>query len=451
MQSCNFAHLPRAARKIVGIMGPAWVLFTLAYLLLAQGAPGNLPQVGLGMAPELIYSSNSNDPWNRIFYFLFTRRLQVRLSPDFPEGAPFVDRPGGPRVSTRTFERTETGDRAIDPMYPTFFVGFGSMLVLSDSAYPDFTGALHDALNESVRRSTTSRALMQSDLWGAYDELFPPFLPDDERKLGERRRAALELIGRLIRKIALTPDEIDALPDNYSPIVRRHLFPDVFAKDSGWIEVAWFLPRMHDAAAGYRRVSRVFLKPVPAPRDVRTFLQAQANTPEDVSKLDGAVLVTELLLIDSGGNLRATKLTSEAQVRLFARNGAATPETKIRVCEISRKLFLQNPESGGLAMEEESTPAYLSDGGSYGFAEGQLQDPSSIGEPIQVRLRTRCAACHQETLAQIMTFSLARPPKAPPIRQLNPAAAEVATIDMANKRKRRDFQALQKYFTGAHP
>ena len=76
----------------------------------------------------------------------------MRLSSDFAEGAPFLDGPGGRRVSTRVFERNEAGDRAIDPMYPTFFVAFGSMLVLSDSAYPAFTQALRDALYSAFFR-----------------------------------------------------------------------------------------------------------------------------------------------------------------------------------------------------------------------------------------------------------------------------------------------------------
>ena len=447
MRSGNIAHLLAVTRKVVGSMRPALLLPIFVSLLLGQGAPSNLPRVYLSGSTGLIYSNNSSDAWNRIFYFLLSRRLQVRLSSDFPEGAPFTNELGDRSISTRTFERNEIGDRAIDPMYPTFFVGFGSMLVLSDSTYPQFIQALSDALNENVPRSVNARALMQSDLWGAYDALFPAFLPDDERKLGELRRAALDLIGQLIRKVALTPDEISTLPDNYSSMVRRYSLPDVFAKDSVWIEIAWFLPRMHDGAAGYRRVSRVFLKPTHAPRDIGKFLEAQASTPDDPSGLDGVALLTQLLLIDSRGDLQPTRVTSEVQVRLFLRTNPAKPKTTMRVCEISRKLFLQNPNSGGLVLEEESTPAYLSNGGSYGFAEGQfMPGASTMSEPVQVKLRTRCAACHGENLAQIMTFSIARPPKAPPIRQLNPAAADVADIDMANKRKSKEFQALREYF-----
>jgi hypothetical protein len=105
-------------------------LLAVPGLLVAQGAPADLPRVTLPDSVDLIYSKRPDDPWNTVFYFLFSRHLQVRLAPDFPEGIPFVDVGAAVQFSKQVFERNETGDRAIDPLYPTFFVGFGGMLVL---------------------------------------------------------------------------------------------------------------------------------------------------------------------------------------------------------------------------------------------------------------------------------------------------------------------------------
>jgi hypothetical protein len=63
-------------------------------------------------------------------------------------------------------------------MYPTFSVGFGSMLVLRGPAYAKFTESPRTALDDNSPRSAAARAMMQSDLWGAYDELSLRFLPD---------------------------------------------------------------------------------------------------------------------------------------------------------------------------------------------------------------------------------------------------------------------------------
>jgi len=37
-------------------------------------------------APQPIYSKNPADPWNRIFNVLFSRRIKIHLSDQFPEG-----------------------------------------------------------------------------------------------------------------------------------------------------------------------------------------------------------------------------------------------------------------------------------------------------------------------------------------------------------------------------
>jgi hypothetical protein len=381
----------------------------LGSFLVAQETAPRPPQTGLlASTPEPVYSNDTNDPWNRIFYFLFSRRIETRVSEEFSEGAPFVD-----GVSTRTFERNEIGDRAIDPLYPSQIVDMGRRLVLTEPGYPGFTKALHEALDESVPRSTVARALMQSDLWGAHDILFVPFPAADEKELGERRLATLDLISRLIRKIALTPAEIKSLPNNYSAAVQRHAFPDVFGKDSGWIEVLGFHPRAHDSVAGFRRTARVFLKPAQVQRDMKEFLNGlpQRAESDPIGGLDGVALVTQLLLIDTEGKLHPTTLTSEAQVRMFENsdesrskpndgrfktNDGTLKRTSLQVCEISRKLFVREPGSGGLVPEDDSMPAY--DQG-YGFGEGQVvnQGPDAsilVETPIQVTLRTRCAECH---------------------------------------------------------
>ncbi len=426
--------------------------------VVAQETTSSPPKATLpGSAPQPIYSGDPNDSWNRIFYYLFSRRIETRLSDLFPEGAPFVD-----GISTRLFERDETGDRAIDPLYPSNSANTGKYLVLTDPAYANFKKALQDALDDNGQRSPVARALMQSDLWGAHDILSVPFLRADEKDLGKLRLTAVDLISRLIKKIALTPEEIKSLPDNYSAAVREHSFPDVFAKDSGWIEVLWFYPRAHDDVAGFRRTARVFLKLKQPRGDVQHFLDGMPDREESdpISGLDGVALITQLLLIDSKGKLEPTSLTSEVQVRLFetATKDSIKPNdgtlkmmdgsferAKLQVCEISRKLFLLDPASGGLLPEDDNSRAYA---GHYGFAEDEPVG-QGVPAPVQVTLRARCAFCHGEGLNQLMTFAIARPPhpkSSPPVKQLNSNEHETARLAIAEKEKRRDYQALLAYF-----
>ena len=55
----------------------------------ADKPPEAAASVRLAEAPEKIYSDNPNDSWNRIFYYLFSRRVTARMSSEFPEAGPF--------------------------------------------------------------------------------------------------------------------------------------------------------------------------------------------------------------------------------------------------------------------------------------------------------------------------------------------------------------------------
>jgi len=416
-------------------------------------------------APQPIYSDNPGDPWNRIFYCLFTRRVEARVSSDYPEGAPFTEYHQGleMRVSTRTFERLEIGDRAIDPLYPNFLAVTGAQGVLTDPKYSEFAKALQDALHENTPRAAVARALMQSDLWSAYDQLHGEYTRADQSELEQHRRVLADLLGHLIRRVALTPEEIRSLPANYSAAMHRQPLPDIFNKASGWVEILWFPHRMHELAAGDRRVARVFLKFTHASDSPRADPHA-SDLKDDLRKimeglrrengnpgggLDGVALVMQLLLIDTNGKLTPTSLTTDVQVRLFEKTAAgagAVKASKVEMAEVSRRLFVSDPASGGLAGQAEDSPAYLpSAGNDYTFASPQSQVE---GAPIQVHLRTRCALCHGPDLTEVMTFDIALPPqfRVPPVRPLDSAASQEADDVIARKKKRAEFKALQAYF-----
>ena len=421
----------------------------------AQSQVQNLPKIRLTDAAVSVYADDPNDAWNRIFYFLFSRRFEAELSDEFPEGAPFQEpidtfpNPGV-RVSTQVFERVETGDRAIDPLYPSFLTLAGGRTVLREPIYSEFVKVLQEALHQNVTRSPIAKSLMQSDLWAAHDILSLRPSRSDRNELEQHRLVVVDLLAHLIKKTALTPEEIQSLPDNYSMATRKLSFPDVFRKKNGWIEVQWFPRRLHDSAAGYRRTTRVFLKPARAPHDMQKFLHTLPNKPDLTTDLDGVGLITQLLIVDSHGNLRATRLTSEVQMRLFEKsNKAAFSRTILKIYEISRRSLLQQPGGGGLVHEQDNAPAYLpSAGNDYSFASNQLEGP-----PVQVELKTRCTSCHGRNLTHVMTFSIAYDPgfSPPPVRQLNPTAHEAADFDVSQKEKLEDFKSLRKYFRSGQP
>ena len=381
---------------------------------------------------------------------LFSRKFQTRLSSDFPESAPFEESGDERdlRVSTRLFERIETGDRAIDPLYyPAYNSREGRSQLLLEPVYSEFMAVMREALADPSPRSALARAWMQSDLWSAYDILSEPlFNQDRSPELDSRHAAALDTLGRMIRKIALTPEEISALPENYRQAENALSLPELFDAKSGWVEIQWFRERAHDNAAGYRRYSRIFVKPVRSAHGMHKLLDGLRNPEHNpTASLDGAAIVIQLILIDSHGTMTPTHLTSEVELREFEKSPqGAFKKTKIRVCEISRAVLLRRPESGGFVSEDENFPAFA---GAYSFAAPGFATQTSGGEqPLVVKLRTRCVFCHGQDATALMSFQMkmSRHVSSPHVKRLNPAKFESAGFALAQKQK--FFQSLRAYF-----
>ena len=400
---------------------------------------------------EPVYSKDPADSWNRIFYILFSRRFQVYMTTDFPESAPFDTSASDAdlRVSTRLFERNETGDRAIDPLYyPPYNSREGRTQLLEDPTYSQFMAAMQEALGDTSPRPPLARAWMQSDLWSAYDILSEPLFKEDRSVEREMRHAAtLDALARLIRKVALTPEEIQSLPDNYAQAKNALSLPDLFNPQSGWVQVQWFPEHAHDSEAGYRRFSRIFVKPVRSAKSTQKLLDGLRNPERNpADSLDGAAILIQLILIDSHGKLTPTHLTGEVEFRLFEKNpNGAFKKTQIRVCEISRGLLLRQPETGGLVSEDENAQAFS---GGYSFAAPSFTEGGTTDKqrPVVVKLRTRCLSCHGLDATALMSFEMKTPPHfhAPAVKQLN--AAEFEAADYAIAQKKKYFQSLAAYF-----
>ena len=395
-----------------------------------------------------IYAGDPNDSWNRIFSYLFTRKITVKLSDQFSEGAPFV-RPApdalmaapGLRVSTRTFERVESGDRAIEPLYPSFLSSDGARYLAQEPQFSALKQALQEALTERSARPAIARALMQADVWAAYDILYRAQAAHSDRDFPGRKTELLSLFAKLVKKLALTRNEIQNLPANYSLAAARLGLPDLFSSETGWIEIELLPDRLHDSSSDYRRAARVFVKPrtmnVSAPQLVESLKDNQGV----VQKLDAVALVVQDLLIDDTGAIVPSPIFRDFQIRRFHIDPAGQlVKPEVEQCELSRRSFLTDPRSGGFVRHDENAPDYLSSAGNdYGFAT-PLLDERRV--PLQVHLRTRCSQCHGENATTLMTFSVHDFGGLPPVKILDARKDERAVYVAAHKQSREDLRSL---------
>jgi hypothetical protein len=349
------------------------------------------------------------------------------------------------------FDRIEGGDRAIEPLYPSPPSGWtterdGAYAVMKDPLYSHLRKALEDALDEKETRSPLARALLQGDVWAAHDLLSRNynFDGDEGKARRERRDKLVVLLARLVKKLALTPDEIKALPDNYAAAAGKGQLPDVFAADSRWLEIGSDEERAHDDAGDFRRVARVFVKPASPPKDAAAFIKGLRDHERVVKDLDAFTLVTQNLLIDGDGKLVAGPLTYDVQVRTFVRDKDGKVEkTEVKQFELSRRRFLAEPKTGGFEESDDQAPNYLPGPGNfYTFAVRDHPSPTPH-DPILVKLPTRCAGCHGTT----GVFSVPRfdpEGKLPPVTVLKTADNEHARLVIGKKTERKDFKALQE-------
>lgn len=408
--------------------------------------------------PQAVYAADAKDSWNRIFYCLFTRTIQTRLTSDFKDVAPFdaVEVMGLSHLtaSTRVFTRIESGDRAIEPLYPSFFTrggtSKGALPLFKEPRYSQLETALTEALKEKSQRSTLHRALMQSDAWAAYDILCRKyhFAGEEGELQRQRQHRLLYLLSRFIKKLALTSEEINALPDNYALAAPKHRLPDLFAKNSEWLEIQWGAEFIqHDQANDNRRATRVFIKPSAKPQDKKRFLTDLKLERLNQSKmLDAIALVIQNLLINSGGKVVPAPLTYEVQLRHFAKNEA--DKARAEVYEWSRELYLKQPQSGGLKRIGEDEPAYLPTAGNDLTFASAHSDGKGDEWPILAPLRSRCVSCHGEQLQIVMTLN--RHSTVSPIRHFNARENDHSHYVAEQKMQREEFKTLLKQWANTH-
>ena len=108
---------------------------------------------------QKVYAPDPADAWNRIFFCLFTRRSNSTVRRLSRSQAFRSGRVRGLAISKGSFRRIEGGDRAIEPFYPSHFVGYGQT--------HSNGGLAHDFLNSSkpwkmlfVKRPTVRHLLM---------------------------------------------------------------------------------------------------------------------------------------------------------------------------------------------------------------------------------------------------------------------------------------------------
>jgi len=311
-------------------MRPSVVALVLAALAIVfcQSSP---PSWSIdAQATPAIYDPDPSHLWNRLHAAIFVRA-------DIPSTARVPD--------------------ALDPP-----LWYHTSYLLAQPSHQRFVKLLDEFLSthgEHLVRDPIKRAILERDLWWVFDWSVERE-PDRQNEPGDEKEKQ-ELQSRLaevMRRLALTPEEIRALPSNYALAVssgqfareydaahpeRPFLPPDLFDSNGSWVQIYNNGPNMEPVAVSHaqtfsRSTFVVFMR-LPAGRKATfdylqtlwDFSQPWIARPDDERHEQTAVnpnlpqfpagtevaLVRQMMLFDNQGNVAATPITESVQIRVY--------------------------------------------------------------------------------------------------------------------------------------
>jgi hypothetical protein len=297
-----------------------------------------------GPAKVSIYDPNVRHLWNRLHAALY-----VRTAPD-----------------GKTF-----GEDGLDPLlWPS------SKYLLTKLRYQQAIDLLDEFLNgngEKLIQDPLKRAVLQHDLWSVFDWLaeshagYSGYRSDKANNLPAERRALAKRLAQAIQRLALSREQIRALPDNYAAAVAAKVFPvkhDLSAPGRAFLPVdlleaggPWVMLTADGLAApqhvesAQARSAFFVLMNVPGGKNATlAYLQKLNHFPnplmfpnalmaQSVAERNGHVagksapflnpdlpqfppgtqfaLVRQMMLIDDQGAIRPTRLIEDVQLRFF--------------------------------------------------------------------------------------------------------------------------------------
>ena len=363
-------------------------------------------------APGPLYDNDPNHIWNRL-----DRHLRVRVAAD-----------------GKTF-----GADAVDPL-----LWRETRHLLTEPSHLQTLALLDEFLNGNAERLVMDplrRALFQRDLWAIFD--WTVASRDYDAHAGARHALATRL-ARIIRRVALTAEEVASLPDSYTALVvagrhpttydpqnRERAFLPVGLLDPGgdYVAIHGDTPVAQHSDEMSRSAFGVFLN-LPGGRGATLrHLRTLWNTSEPfvvdpiasfggerratinpaVTTLpEGAqiALARRMLLIDTDGQIRGTNVMESLQIRVFRK---AEPCLGVACAGLStdQDFYEFVLDRAGLLTGDTSglRPIGRHEASFTTFSSKGIDPFEYRSGPVRLNPRLQmCVACHQEHgLASVRT------------------------------------------------
>ena len=303
------------------------------------------------------------------------------------------------RVFRQLYRRTslggeEYGAEELDPL-----LWFDTTYLLTGPSHQQAIQVLDEFLSthaETLIHEPLARAMFQRDLWAVFDWLAwqaEPY-PAARQELETR-------LARIMRRVALSKEEILSLPDNYALAVESKTYPsdvdagspeipflpaDLFQPGSAWVPLGREggpVAMTHTEAFPFfgRSAFLVFVRSPAGREGTLDFIESLNAESIPVTAVGSDVaLVRRMLLIDARGEIILSPLVETIQMRHFS------PAQSFHEFELDRSRLLQGL-AGGLTLHQDFFMLFMSHGDV--FESPDIPDERAAIPQI-------CKACHFE-------------------------------------------------------
>jgi len=276
-----------------------------------------------------VYDSNPSHIWNRLYATLFVRQ----------------DRQGN-----------RYGEDSLDPL-----LWGETEYLLAQPSHQVAMEILDEFLRthaETLVHDPVKKAMLQRDLWALFDWTVEQYSPNGRPHYEKEKQELQNRLAEALRRLALTPEEIKALPDTYAQAVasgafakeydaadreRAFLPPDLFGAQSPWVcvqsspESDAGVAKMHVFNLSGRSSFLVFVRLPGGHKATMDYLQSLWNFPQpwiqeqnpgsdqpvenpDLPPFPAGTefaLVRHANVFDSEGEIEASPITESVQIRVY--------------------------------------------------------------------------------------------------------------------------------------
>jgi hypothetical protein len=359
--------------------------------------------------PCCIYDPNPSHIWNRLHASLLVR------------------------------EDLHGADHDTDSLDPLFWST--TKYLLAAPSHQRALGVLDEFLQthaENLIHDPVKHVILQRDLWAVFDWSVQRQRPQGEPAYEREKRELQIRLAEVLRRLALTREQMESLPDNYAQAVasgefpkeydpahrdRALLPPDLFEQRGPWVAIlnggyAEPVATAHVSAFSGRSRFLVFVRLPEGRKATLSYFQTLWNFPQPgvpcrVVAPDQTVenpdlpqfpvgtqvaLVRQMMLFDSQGNLVPAPITESVQIRVYrlipARHRDIHEEQDFYEIRFSRPLLFANKAGGlrAIGPHEKEFPIFLAHGPDE-FATSPDQYMPLERYPS---ILEQCASCHSQ-------------------------------------------------------